>query len=420
MAILFYDDISLDRQEIQNVALQSFDTSTLQALQGASELYQGRIAYDTDLNSLVFYNGTNWVYLDGTGNIDSITGSGGIDAGGSNQVGNVTISVDYTSATNIILSTPSTDTSVTSASKVLVSVAQAVESHSLATLKSVMNAGVASITASSASTYITNAASVPDSSGNVTITSTLGSSSSTEGYYFNGLGNWVQAPSNENTTYTFGVPSNGIMRLDPSGAASTTDVTLAGTANEIEVTTNTSGNTFTLGFPTNVTVPGTLKVAGVATFANNTSLAGDLSIAGDLQIDGQATFDNIPVIPAGTPPNATSAASKKYVDDVVSGGLVFKGPYNATTDAGNLEDAANGGVGVGILTGYTYVVTVAGTGTGNVTWDPGLNVGDIIICNTDTPIDETEWSAVQTAIDPATASVAGTAMFPSGNGFAAP
>ena len=126
MAILFYDDISLDRQEIQNVALQSFDTSSLDALSGASELYQGRIAYDTDLNSLVFYNGSAWVYLDGTGNIDSITGSGGIDAGGSNMVGDVTISVDYTSASNIILSTPSTDTAVTSASKVLVSVGQAV------------------------------------------------------------------------------------------------------------------------------------------------------------------------------------------------------------------------------------------------------------------------------------------------------
>ena len=111
------------------------------------------------------------------------------------------------------------------------------------------------------------------------------------------------------------------------------------------------------------------------------------------------------------------------MDDVVSGGLVFKGGYDADTDANNLEDPTNGNDGTGILTGYTYVVTDAtsgGNGAGGTTWSPALSEGDLIICNTDTPTQTSEWSAVQRNITQATSSVAGTAMFPEGNGFATP
>ncbi len=106
------------------------------------------------------------------------------------------------------------------------------------------------------------------------------------------------------------------------------------------------------------------------------------------------------------PVNAQEAATKNYVDASVSSATVFQGDYDATTDPAT---------GAGVLTGFTYVVTVAGTGVNNF-WSSTVDVGEFIIAKQDNPTSESNWTVVPSTVGLATAgnsttAVAGKASF---------
>ena len=106
------------------------------------------------------------------------------------------------------------------------------------------------------------------------------------------------------------------------------------------------------------------------------------------------------------PINAQEAATKNYVDASVSSATVFQGDYDATTDPAT---------GAGVLTGFTYVVTVAGTGVNNF-WSSTVDVGEFIIAKQDNPTSESNWTVVPSTVGLATAgnsitAVAGKAGF---------
>jgi len=108
------------------------------------------------------------------------------------------------------------------------------------------------------------------------------------------------------------------------------------------------------------------------------------------------------------PTVATDAATKGYVDTTFagSGALIFQGGYDATGAPPT---------GAGVLTGFTYSVTVAGNGAGF--WSTALAVGDVIISNQNNPTLESQWTAVNNNVSLATAAVAGIASFPSAGGL---
>jgi len=108
------------------------------------------------------------------------------------------------------------------------------------------------------------------------------------------------------------------------------------------------------------------------------------------------------------PTVATDAATKSYVDTTFagSGALIFQGGYDATGAPPT---------GAGVLTGFTYSVTVAGNGAGF--WSTALAVGDVIISNQNNPTLESQWTAVNNNVSLATAVVAGIASFPSAGGL---
>lgn len=107
------------------------------------------------------------------------------------------------------------------------------------------------------------------------------------------------------------------------------------------------------------------------------------------------------------PTAAQDAATKNYVDTTFagSGALIFQGSY----------DASLAPPSVGVLQGWTYVVTVAGDGGGF--FSPTLEVGDLIIANIDTPKTAADWTEVNKNIDVATATVQGIANFPTTGGL---
>lgn len=129
--------------------------------------------------------------------------------------------------------------------------------------------------------------------------------------------------------------------------------------------------------------------------AATTSLAGVMSAADKSKLDGIATgankiddatdvpFDNTNTGFTATNVQAAIDEAKAYVDSSVTGTLVYKGGYNASTNTPNLTS------GSGIKTGDTYVITTAGTFHGEA-----VQVGDMIIAKQNTPTTLAHWTLV--------------------------
>ena len=107
------------------------------------------------------------------------------------------------------------------------------------------------------------------------------------------------------------------------------------------------------------------------------------------------------------PTAAQDAATKNYVDSTFagSGALIYQGGYDASVAPPS----------AGVLQGWTYAVTVAGTGGGF--FNPALEVGDLIIANSNTPTTAADWTEINKNIDVATATVQGIANFPTAGGL---
>ena len=116
------------------------------------------------------------------------------------------------------------------------------------------------------------------------------------------------------------------------------------------------------------------------------------------------------IIDVTTPTAANDAANKSYVDNVLTGALIYQGGYNASTNSPDLTTNPNS-----IQQGWTYAVTAAGNASGF--WSPTLNIGDLVIANINNPTSVSEWTEVQANIDIATDTVPGIANFPTSGGL---
>jgi hypothetical protein len=146
--------------------------------------------------------------------------------------------------------------------------------------------------------------------------------------------------------------------------------------------------------------------ANVAGTQAEAYLTDDVTIAGQLTANGagQNSFTGQVTIPQ-TPVAGTDAASKAYVDGLVSGGLTFKGTFRA--DTGEILSGVNsgsylyncpGGAGtrVAVAVGDYYVVATTG-GSFYCTGDT-LDIGDSIIGVSTAAADASvigDWSIVQ-------------------------
>ena len=141
---------------------------------------------------------------------------------------------------------------------------------------------------------------------------------------------------------------------------------------------------------------------------NKVGLSSFGPLTGDLDMNNSYNIENLP-----TPTDPNHAATKSYVDGLVltGGSLRFQGAYDASTNSPNLIVPTST-----ILTGSTYVVTVAGT----MIFQQGqivLEVGDVLIANTDigagSQASSTDWIDVQRNTTLATQINTGVCRFPS-------
>jgi len=198
-----------------------------------------------------------------------------------------------------------------------------------------------------------------------------------------------------NTTYTLPTTNGSNPDLVLTASSGGTDiVNMNGTANEVTVE-GSGTNTLTFGLPDDVTIAGELTVSGT----------------------GQSSFGGQVTIPQ-TPSADTDAASKKYVDDLVSGGLTFRGTFNAATgeilsgvSTGSKLYNCPGGAGtrIAVAVGDYYIVATAGGSfyCSGATLDIGDSIIATAAANADASV-VTGWSVVQ--------SDEGVASFTNANG----
>ena len=533
MAIKYLDNISLGGNQITNVALENIGSNPAG--------YSGQIIFNTATASLNYYNGSGWVVLDGSGDISGVTAGNGLTGGGT--TGNVTVSVDYVGADNIILEAQDLSSSAIGlTNKIMFS--DGSNDVSFANVSDLPFSNKEGTVTSVATTHAGNAFTASIGGSSTVNPSVNIAMAGTAAQYINGLGNLITFPTDAGGTVTrvgaldgtfvssssadittagdlrydlsaTGTPSSStFLRGDnvwatvPGGYTSWTLGSNTGADNaivnsdavDIVGISNITGSISTVGTKSTVSLGLTASgvTAGVYTLASITvndrgivtaaasgssgamtswDLKGDsgtnqtitntevvdfqggvgittsaiasnilkttldlselpaLGQSGSNQLvflqggttQGKVLFSGVPLnlwgvptanLSIGTqkltnvvdPTAAQDGATKNYVDTTFagSGALIFQGGYAANTAAPS---------GAAVLKGFTYVVTVAGTGVPANYWSPTLEVGDLIIANQNAPTNASQWTEVNKNIDVASATVQGIANFPTAGGL---
>ena len=198
---------------------------------------------------------------------------------------------------------------------------------------------------------------------------------------------------NTQETYTLPVAAGGgnsaVLNLTAGGSGSgiKSSVTINGTTNEVDISESTGNNgSVTVGLPNSVVLNTALTIDGTSASALRIA-SGKAQTAATVGADDDATL-----------------TTKGYVDGLVSGGLTFKGTFNASTGAivsggnsgSNLYTCPGGaGTRVAVAVGDYYVVATAGSFycSGST-----LDIGDSIIATVARAANASlvgDWSVVQ-------------------------
>ena len=397
--INYYADIAMNSSDIQmnknELQLPVIDNEAT----APSSPVEGQMYFDTTAGdkTMYFYNGTAWIEMDGTGSgvtsVDTTDGTFITLSPKTAQTGAVVVTADLNAT-----GTPD-NTKFLRGDSVWATPAGSYTSWTLgATTGSddeILDGDDVDFVGTSGI-----ATSIATAGAKSTITIDLSDTAVTPGSYtyasltVDQQGRLTAASSGTApVTYTLPVSAGGgnsaVVTLDASSGTDST-VTFNGTTNQIAISESTGNNgSITVGLPNNVVVAGDLTVSG-----------------GDITLGGTGRIQGIDTVSAGT-----DAASKAYVDGLVTGGLTFKDGFNAGSGAidggGNLT---TGGSRVAISVGDYYVVTTSGSFYGSVTLDDG----DSVICKQDAAAgtsDINDWVIVQ--------SDEGVRQFSSGNSVSA-
>ena len=313
MAIKFLDDITLESNEIQDVAVENVSTDPTG--------FAGRIIYNTTTTTLKYYNGTAWVSLDGTGNVDSVTGSNGLLNAGSATA--VDIEPDYTTVNNIIKSASGTGTLIGS-STMIANVSNVVGEYSLGQIATVINGQLSGFTVIGQS----GSESVEDGDTLAFVGGTYLTTAVTE-------------PTAGSTVVTFNhdltTRSDSTSTSAPAAGGTITAVT--------SVTTNTTGHVEAINVDT-ITLPvaGTMSSFDVNGDATGTA-AQTITDGNTLQINGDGTYiDTLAV-------NTDILRVRHILSGVAAGAYAY--PTSVTVNAAGHISAITAGSAPGTMSSWT-------------------------------------------------------------------
>jgi hypothetical protein len=350
---------------------------------------EGQMYFDTSLGdkTMYFYNGSAWIEMDGSGSgVESFTNVNGT------YISATTVNTAATGAVSVgtidLSAANGTDTSGRFLSKDNVWAA--------------VDTGVTTVKTTSG-TYI-DLTPTTATSGAVTVTAELSAvdgTSSTTTRFLSKDNTWDIPSYTTNTDETYTLPVDAGL-----GNSAVLNLTAGGTGSGIKSIVNLNGSTNTV----KITSAPTSGITGGVTF----DLQDDVTIATSLTISGTAgdaldipSGKGTSALTIGTDPSDT-LTTKSYVDDLVSGGLTFKGTFRADTGAilsggnsGSFLYNCPGGAGtrVAVTQGDYYVVATSGGSfyCSGVT----LDIGDAIIAVDDAAADSSDaadWSTISQGV----------------------
>ncbi len=241
--------------------------------------------------------------------------------------------------------------------------------------------------------------------------------------YYNGTA-WID-PAASGATYTLPAAAANVnqAKITLTGSDSTTDVvffsggttgtglTISATSNNININANytaSANNIVNAATATSNSGAGyilrTLGDTSEALAVQKTKMS-HIPFSNFASATAAVSMGGYKLQQVATPVATTDAANKAYVDAsaVGSGALIFQGGYDAATNTPDLDSNPS----ASIKQGWVYVVTAAGNFFTEV-----VEVGDLLIADSDSPTALTDWVTVQNNIGIATTTVAGIASFP--------
>ena len=192
----------------------------------------------------------------------------------------------------------------------------------------------------------------------------------------------------ELTTFTLPAAPTDVDNYVDSVAFSTANgvLTLGRTGSLVDLTVDLDGRYL----DSNETITLSGDVTGSGTTAISTTISAgavDFAMINSAVVvteaEGISNNDNDVTLP-------TSAAVKAYADSLIVGGLIYQGGYNAAINSPDLDSSPSSS----IKKGWTYTVTVAGN-----FFTEAVEVGDVLIAESDAPTALTDWTTVQNNVD---------------------
>tara|TARA_R100000951_G_scaffold102594_1_gene94760 strand:+ start:785 stop:2323 length:1539 start_codon:yes stop_codon:yes gene_type:complete len=364
---IFYDPINLATNQLEQARIENLGTDPGSGV-------SGQIYYNTTANKLKYYNGTAWGFIDTTSTDNDFltglafnTGNGILTATVQNQ-NSVTVDLDGRYALTGDVPTVGNGTLTVQGTGVLGGSGTFTANQS--------SSSTITITHDSQTRTDTTSTGSPAFGGTFTAVDSVSSNASGHITAINLKTLTLPTPTSTTDNYVDSVAfstANGTLTLGRTGALADLSVDLDGRYLESNETITLSGDVTGSG----TTAITTTISAGAVDFAMINSA---VVIT---EAEGISNNDNDVTLP-------TSAAVKAYADSLIVGGLIYQGGYNAATNSPDLDSSPSSS----IKKGWTYTVTTAGN-----FFTEAVEVGDVLIAETNAPTALTDWTTVQNNVD---------------------
>ena len=380
---IFYDPINLATNQLEQARIENLGTDPGTGV-------SGQIYYNTVSNKLKFYDGSAWANI-----------------GGGSAANDFLTGLSFSTTNGVLTATVQNQSNVTVDLDGRYALTGDVGNGTLTVQGTGALGGTGTFTANQAGNTTISVTHDSFSDAQTTASATLTFGGTFDAYTDVTSNSTGHVIGHELTTFTLPAAptdvdnyvdsvafstANGLLTLGRTGALADLTVDLDGRYIESFTLTGDSGTDQTIVSGNTLDIAGGTNISTVvgATDTVTVNLDDSVTLAGQLTVSGagQNAFTGQVTIPT-TPSAGTDAASKNYVDTTLagSGALIFQGGYDATTTPPS----------TGVKKGWTYVVTVAGNASGF--WTVPLEVGDLIISNQDTPVDDGDWTEVNKNVD---------------------
>ena len=363
MAIQFLNTVNLNKNQLNNAAIQNLGTDPATGV-------EGQIYFNTTVFDLKVYANGAWKEVGATSGVETFTNTSGtyvaFGTDNASATGNVTVgTVDLTAVDG---TSTAADRFLTKANKWATIPFGDVTEVQGGTYITVTNPTGPVPIVNHDATSRSNTTSTAAPAYGATFTALDSITTNTTGHVTAVNTKTITIPASDDTTYDLlTAPTGTAIRLDPSTGAND-DVTISGTAGRTAIS-RISTTELRVDLTDDVIIIDDLTVGGVITQTQ----AGELNtFSSKLDMGGTGSVTPNKIINLATGTAATDAVNLGQVELLVAGVGVFQGSYNAATNTPALEGASN----VALDQGDYFVVSVAGSFLGEA-----VEPGDFIFAN---------------------------------------